>query len=64
MMCSVRLLLRVFNIKFTHHIIFFSFKSVFFCNFATAYASKVSSCKKSIAIRSFIWNSPKFIRED
>ena len=27
----------------------FSFISVFFCNFATAYASKVSSCKKSIA---------------
>ncbi len=48
------------NNKFAHPIIFFSHISVFFCNFATAYASKVSSCKKSIATLSRYRNSAKF----
>ena len=37
-------------------------KNVYFCNRLQEKSKRF--CKKSIAILSFIWNSPKFIRED
>ncbi len=59
MLWGARLPIGIANYKFAHPIIFFSLISVFFCNFATAYASKVSSCKKSIAILSHYRNFAK-----
>lgn len=59
MLWGARLPIGIANNKFAHPIIFFSLISVFFCNFAVAYASKVSSCKKSIAILSHYRNFAK-----
>ncbi len=63
MLWGARLPIEIANNKYAHHIIFFFHISVFFCNFATAYASKVSNCKKSIATLSFVRNLAKFQEE-